>query len=199
MVVVEAINFLFSIVLVSLNFSMFQALSKYKKLRSKEENLFLEKTLFTAICFSYFLLLSVFMILGVCKNDRSFILYQIQEYIFNTYILSIYIINFFISFEMYCTYKNPIHYYLIIFNKKSRKIYEIILLIIVVLFLGLNILDPLNDKESLEIKDENSKNYTTPFLLLDKLNWIILLATSIGSLYFIIRLYFLISKFDFDK
>ena len=199
MVVVEAINFLFSLVLVSLNFSMFQALSKYKKLRSKEENLFLEKTLFTAICFSYFLLLSVFMILGVCKNDRSVILYQIQEYIFNTYILSIYIINCFISFEMYCTYKNPIHYYLIIFNKKSRKIYEIILLIIVVLFLGLNLLDPLNDKESLEIKDENSKNYTTPFLLLDKLKWIILLATSIGSLYFIIRLYFLISKFDFDK
>jgi len=100
---------------------------------------------------------------------------------------------------MYCTYKNPIHYYLIIFNKKSRKIYEIILLIIVVLFLGLNLLDPLKDRQSLEISDENSKNYTTPFLLLDRLKWTILLGSSIGSLYFIIRLYFLISKFDFDK
>ena len=199
MVVVEAINFLFSLVLVSINFSLFHAMSKYKKLRSKEENLFLEKTLFTAICFSYFLLLSVFMILGVLKNDRSAILYQIQEYLFNIYILSIYIINCFISFEMYCTYKNPIHYYLIIFNKKSRKIYEIILLIIVVLFLGLNLLDPLKDRQSLEISDENSKNYTTPFLLLDRLKWTILLGSSIGSLYFIIRLYFLISKFDFDK
>jgi len=200
MVVVEAINFIFSIVLVFCNFSMFHALNKYKKLRSKEENLFLEKTLFTAICFTYFLLLSVFMILGVVSNDRSGIIYQIQEYLFNTYILSIYIINFFISFEMYCTYKNPIHYYLIIFNKKSRKVYEIILLIIIILFLGLNILDPLKDRQSLKISEENSsKNYTTPFLLLDRLKWIILLAASIGSLYFNIRLYFLISKFDFDK
>ena len=134
MIINEVINFLFSLVLVFLNFSMFHALSKYKKLRSKEENLFLEKTLSTVICFSYFLFLSVFMILGVISNDRSGILYQIQEYLFNTYIISIYIINFFIVYEMYCTYKNPIHYYLIIFNKKSRKIYEIILLIIVVLF-----------------------------------------------------------------
>ena len=199
MVIIEVINFLFSLILVFLNFSMFHALSKYKKLRSKEENLFLEKTLSTVICFSYFLFLSVFMILGVISNDRSGILYQIQEYIFNTYIISIYIINFFIVYEMYCTYKNPIHYYLIIFNKKSRKIYEIILLIIVILFLGLNIIDPFKDRKSLEINDGDSKNYTTPFLLLDRLKWIILLGTSIGSLFFIIRLYLLISKFDFDK
>ena len=57
MVVIEATNFLLASVLVFFNYSMFQALHKYKKIRSKEEDLFLEKTLVTTICFASYLFL----------------------------------------------------------------------------------------------------------------------------------------------
>ena len=199
MAIVEVINFIFSTLLIFFNVSMFHALQKYKKIRSKEEDLFLEKKIFTVICFTYYLFLCIFMILDICKNDRANIFYQIQEYIFNVYIILIYFINFFVSLEMFFTYKNPIHYYLIIFNRKSRKIYEIIYIIIALCFLGLNILDPLSEKKSLEIKEKDKKNYTTPFLLLDRWKWVILLGTNIASIVFNFRLHFLLSTFEFAK
>ena len=104
------------------------------------------------------------------------------------------------SLELFFTYKNPIHYYLIIFNKKSRKIYEIIILAFIVIFLVINILDIFGDRKALKIADkEEIKNYSTPFLLLDKWKWIVLLGSNITSLVFNFRLIFLISKFDFEK
>ena len=139
MVVIEVTNFLFASVLVFFNSSMFQSIHKNKKLSSKDEDLFLEKTLLSSICFSYYLLLCLVMVLEIIKNTRSAIIYQIQEYLYNVYILSIYIINFFTSLELFFTYKSPIHYFLIIFHKKSRKIYEIILILVCALFLALNI------------------------------------------------------------
>ena len=200
MVVVEVINFIFSSFLIFFNFSMFYALKKFKELRSKEENLFLEKTLFTCICFTYYIFLSIFIVLEILENDRDFIIYKIQEYLFNIYILSIYLINLFMSLELFFTYKNPIHYYLIIFNKKSRKIYEIIILAFIVIFLVINIFDIFGDRKALKIADEEEiKNYSTPFLLLDKWKWIVLLGSNITSLVFNFRLIFLISKFDFEK
>lgn len=198
MIIVEVINFLFASILVFLNFSMFHALQKYKKIRSKEEDLFLEKTFITLVNFTYFLFLCVFMILGIMENKRKDILYQIQEYIFNIYIISMYLINLFVSLEMFYTYKSPIHYYLIIFNKKSKKLYELIIIIFAICTLGLNILDPFGDKESLEIK-EGGDNYSSPFLLLDKWKWAFLLPTSIVTLFFNFKLSYLISKFDFNK
>ena len=106
---------------------MLHSLRKNKKLRCKEENLFLEKTFFTSICFIYYFCLTLAIIFGLCGNNRNDIFYQIQEYIFNAYIVIIYFINFFLSLEMYITYKNPFHYFLIIFEQKSMKIYEFVL------------------------------------------------------------------------
>ena len=199
MVVVEVINSILACVLIFLNVCMFHALQKYKKLRSKEEDLFLLKTLFTVICFSYYLLLCIFILLDICGNDRSTIFYQIQEYLYNVYITAIYLVNLFMSLEMFFTYKNPIHYYLIIFNKKSRKIYEIILISLSLIVLLLNILDPFNDKDSLIIKDDETKNYSSPFFILDNWKWVILLGANVATIVFNFRLYFLINKFDFDK
>ena len=199
MAVIEVINFIFSTFLIFFNFAMFHALKKFKDIRSKEENLFLEKTISTCICFTYYIFLSLFIVLEICPNNRTNIFYKIQEHIFNIYILIIYFINLFMSLEMFFTYKNPIHYYLIIFNKKSRKIYEIIILIFIVSSLAINIFDLSGDKEALEIKEQGKKNYSTPFLLLDNWKWILLLGSNIISLVYNFKLSFLVSRFDFEK
>ena len=189
--VINFINFIISSVIVFLNYLMFSSLYNYKKIRSKEENLFLEKKLFNAICFTYYMILYIFIALDICSNSRNSILYQIQEYLYNIYIVAIYLINLFMSIEMFFTYKNPIYYYLIIFNKKSRKIYEFIIIIFSLLIIVLKVLLDLNNKNE---KDD----YYTPFIL-DNLNWIILLISNIITLVFNFKLLFLISKFDFDK
>ena len=200
MVVIEVTNFIFASALVFFNSSMFQAIHKNKKLRSKDEDLFLEKTLLTSICFSYYLLLCLVMVLEIIKNTRSAIIYQIQEYLYNVYILSIYIINFFTSLELFFTYKSPIHYFLLIFHKKSRKIYEIILILVCALFLALNILDPFGERKSLSLEDiEGVDNYGSPFLLLDNFKWVVMLGTNIAALVFNFRLHFLVRKFEFPK
>ena len=199
MAVIEVINFIFSTLLIFFNFSMFYALKNFKDIRSKEENLFLEKTLSTCICLTYYIFLSLFMVLEICPNDRSNIFYKIQEYIFNTHILIIYLINLFMTLEMFFTYKNPIHYYLIIFNKKSRKIYEIIIIVLIAGFLVIDIFDISGDQKALKIVEKGKKNYSTPFLLLDNWKWIALLASNVISLVYNFRLDFLVSKFDFEK
>ena len=199
MVVVEVINFLLASVIIFINFSMFHSLQKYKKIRSKEENLFLEKALFNVLCFTYYMFLCLILVLEISDNDRSSIIYQIQEYIFNVYIVVIYLINLFTSLEMFFTYQSPIHYYLIILNKKSRKIYEIMFIIFSLVVLSINIIDPFGERDSLEIKENDVKTYYTPFLLLDNWKWIILILSNIIALVFNIRLFFLISKFDFEK
>ena len=198
MVVIETINFLLSSVLAFFNYSMFQALHKYKKIRSKEEDLFLEKTLVTTICFGSYLFLCLIMVLDICPNKRIAIPYQVQEYIYNVYIIALYIINFYINLEMFFTYKNPIHYYLIIFNKKSRKIYELVLILVCVIFLALNILDPLGEKNSLNLeeiekdkKENKRENYSSPFLLLDNFKLIVMFGTNIAAIVFNFKLNFI--------
>ena len=204
MAIVEVINFIFASILVFFHFSMFHAVQKYKNIRSREENLFLGKTLFTIICFTFYIFLCIFLVLEICPNDRSNYFYQVQEYIFNIYLIILYSINLFMSFEMFFTYQNPIHYYLIIFNRKTNKAYNIFTLILCLGVLAVNILDPFGyKKSSLNIKDiepgSNHKTYYTPFVLLDNWKWVYLLGTNVLALIYNFRLSFLISKFDFEK
>ena len=199
MAIVEVINFILSSFLIVFNFSMLYAVKKYKKIRSEEENLFIFKSSLTCICFTYYCFLSIMIVLDICPNNRDKLLYQIQEYIFNIYIALIYAINLFISIEMFFTYKSPIHYYLVIFKKKSRKIYEIILCVIGFFILFLNIWDPFGDKKKFKINEESKKNYSTPFFIIDSWKWAILLSTNIASIVFNFKLNLLISKFDFGK
>ena len=164
---------------------MFHSLRKNKKLRSKEEDLFLEKAFLNGICFIYYFCLTLAIIFGLCDNSRNDIFYQIQEYIFNAYIIIIYFINFFISLEIYFTYKNPFHYFLIIFEQKSMKIYEFILFFITICITVFNYYDPLDEKQHIS---ENGDKFNTPFILLDKWKWIIFLILNIATIFIYINL-----------
>ena len=189
---IETLNFIISFILVFLNFLMFHSLRK-KKNRSKEENIILEKTFLTGICFLYYLCLILTIIIEIFKNERKNIFYQIQEYIFNVYIFVIYLMHCFISLEMFYTYKSPIYYFLYIFGQKSRKIYEFILFLSIISITAFNYYDPLKEKP----KEEDF--FDTPFILLDKYKCFILLLMSSLTIVFNIKLYLLISKFYFNK
>ena len=193
---IETLNLIISSILIFLNISMLHSLRKNKKLRCKEENLFLEKTFMTGICFIYYFFLTLAIIFGLCENNRNDIFYQIEEYIFNIYIVIIYFINFYISLEMYFTYKNPFHYFLIIFDQKSMKIYEFLLFIITICITAFNYYDPLNEKQYIS---QNGDKFNTPFILLDKWKWIIFLILNIATIFFYIKLCLLISQFEFNK
>ena len=193
---IETLNLIISSILLFLNISMLHSLRKNKKLRCKEENLFLEKTFMTGICFIYYFFLTLAIIFGLCENNRNDIFYQIEEYIFNIYIVIIYFINFYISLEMYFTYKNPFHYFLIIFDQKSMKIYEFLLFIITIGITAFNYYDPLNEKQYIS---QNGDKFNTPFILLDKWKWIIFLILNIATIFFYIKLCLLIFQFEFNK
>ena len=195
--IIEIINLVISILLFIINASMFHALKKYKKNRSKEEYLFLEKTFFTLIVFIHYIVLSFFIIFELFENDRNKIYYQIEEYLFNVYIVLLYLINLFMSLEIYYTYTNPFYYYLIILNQKSRKIYELILFCFTIGVFAFNYFDPLKEKDY--ISNYNENNLSTPFILLDKWKCIFFLLINIITLFFIFKLSWFISKFDFDK
>ena len=193
---IETLNLIIASILIFINFSMFHSLRKNKKLRSKEEDLFLEKAFLTGICFIYYFCLTLAIIFGLCDNSRNDIFYQIQEYIFNAYIIIIYFINFFISLEIYFTYKNPFHYFLIIFEQKSMKIYEFILFFITICITVFNYYDPLDEKKYIS---ENGDKFNTPFILLDKWKWIIFLILNIATIFIYINLCLLLSQFEFNK
>lgn len=193
---IETLNLIIASILIFINFAMLHSLRKNKKLRCKEENLFLEKTFLTGVCFIYYFCLTLAIIFGLCINNRKDIFYQIQEYIFNAYIVIIYFINFYISLEMYVTYKNPFHYFLIIFDQKSLKIYEFLLFLITICILALNYYDPLNEKKYIS---ENGDKFNTPFILLDNWKWTILLLLNFATIFFYIKLCLLILRFEFNK
>ena len=195
---IEIVNFFIGLFLSIINFIMFHALLSRKKFRSKEENLFLEKTFFTGILFLYHICLSFAMAIELCENDRNKNkYYQIQEYFFNVYIVIVYLFNFFMSLEMIFTYKNPIHYFLIIFNQKSRKIYEIIILLFMISTAAFNYFDPLKEKNEHIFKEFD--NFYTPFILLDRWKWIFLFLINIITLFYNFKLSFFICKFNFNK
>ena len=196
---IESINFVFSIVLIFFNFCMFFALIANKKIRTKEENLFLYKTLSTVICFSFYIILFIAIEFELCENDRENILYKIQEYLFNIYIILIFTINLFSSLEMYYTYKHPIHYFLLIFGKKTRNIYEIVFILLGVGLLILDILDPFNFNETLKIKNKDIKTYGSPFIVIDNLKWICFILMNGVAVIFNFRLINSLKAFYFGK
>ena len=127
--ILDFFNFVISIVMVFFTILIFRPINKYKNLKSKEEQLFLQKTLLTTIIFTSVLLEYILYIFWESK-----ILYYIELFLFNSYIIAIVLYNFFMAFELYSTFTNPVHYFNRLFKQqKFNYIPEIIILIICLL------------------------------------------------------------------
>ena len=116
MAILDFFNFIIGLLLFILTIIIFNPINKRKKLKIKEDQLFLQKTLLTAIFFGFIILISI---LFIFQAYDSKILYLLELFFFNFYIIAIVLYNFFLSYELYSTYINPVHFFNRLFKQKK--------------------------------------------------------------------------------
>ena len=174
MLLLGFINFVISLILVFITIIIYSPTNKYKLVKSKEDQLFLQKTLITTIFFSLILLINVIFILQM--GGKTFF-YYMELFSFNTYIVVIVLYNFFLSLELYSTYSNPIHYFNRLFRQK-RYNYKIELLIIIIGILNLSLDLIFNKLEIFDLENDDS----AIFVLMDKWKFAVIFMLSLASI-----------------
>ena len=114
MLILGFFNFVAELIMVFFTIIIFHPNNKYKKLKSKEDQLFLQKTLLTTIFFATTLLISVLDLLSFISD--TIILFLVELFLFNVYVIDIILYNYFLAYELYSTYVNPVHYFNRIFK-----------------------------------------------------------------------------------
>ena len=109
-------DLLFGIVIIFVTLIIFIPFNKYKKLKVKEDQLFLQKTLITNIFFCLFIL---FNIIGFFSKDIKKYIYIASNYLFNIFVIVILLYNLMMSLEIYNTFKNPVHYFNRLFKQNK--------------------------------------------------------------------------------
>ena len=117
MFIVEFFILLFEIIPFFLSIAIFFPINKIKKLKTKEDELFLQKTLMTFIFFFIDIIIGILKIVKVIGNNN--VLNKIVTFIFNIYIMIIIFYNFFLCLELSFTYSNPIHFFNRLFKQKK--------------------------------------------------------------------------------
>ena len=120
MALLDFFNFIIGLFLLILTIIIFSPVNKRKKLKVKEDQLFLQKTLLTTIFSGFIILISILFIFQAYDSD---ILYLIELFFFNFYIIAIVLYNFFLSYELYSTYINPVHFFNRLFKQKKIIMY----------------------------------------------------------------------------
>lgn len=191
MILLDFLNFVISLILVFITIIIFSPTNKYKLVKSKEEQLFLQKTLITTIFFSLILLINVIFILQIGGNNY---LYYIELFSFNTYIVVIALYNFFLSLELYSTYSNPIHYFNRLFRQK-RYNYKIEIFIIIMSILTFSVDFFLYMLEIYDLEKDDS----AIFILMDNWKFVAILILSLISIILCLTIKIKIKKFCFKS
>ena len=131
MFLIEFFILLLEVIPFFLSMIIFFPLFQLKKLRTKEDELFLQKTMMTFIFFCIDIIIGVLKIVKVLGNNN--VINKIVTFIFNIYIIAIIFYNFFLCLELSFTFSNPIHFFNRIFKqKKYNYIPEFFMFIIVI-------------------------------------------------------------------
>ena len=158
MIVLQVINFIFCLFLVFITITIFHPINGYKKVKSKEEQLFVQKTLITTLFFISILITSVLFILKIINDTNIFFLIEVLA--FNVYIIIIILYNFFLSLEIYYTYTNPVHYFNRLFKQnKFNYLQEFFLFIITILLALIDYVLYTKDKYGIKKKEQKEKNF----------------------------------------
>ena len=118
MFIIEFIILLFEILPLFLSIIIFFPINKKKQLKTKEDELFLQKNIITLIVFSIDIIIGILKILKLIEDGKN-IFCKIGIFIFNIYIILIVFYNFFLCLEIYYTYSNPIHLFNRLFKQKK--------------------------------------------------------------------------------
>ena len=133
MVIIHSIiNFIFCLIFVVFSILFFSVYYSYKLHKSKIDVFICEKYFFIFITFFFFIIKTIIGFFESSKdNETSTLLFDIQNYLFNISLHSIFILQFFSSIENYLTFKRPNHMFNSIIYRYGYKIYyELILLIL---------------------------------------------------------------------
>lgn len=187
-------DLLFGIVIIFVTLIIFIPFNKYKKLKVKEDQLFLQKTLITNIFFCLFIL---FNIIGFSKDIKKYI-YIASNYLFNIFVIVILLYNLMMSLEIYNTFKNPVHYFNRLFKQnKYNYVQEFIIIIcsIIILIVDLSI-SYMNE----DLLNDNSDDISICYVFL--INYwkpIAIVVLVIISVVYYCKMKSLISKFYFNQ
>ena len=158
MIVLQIINFIFCLFIIFITITIFHPINGYKKVKSKEEQLFVQKTLITTLFFISILITSVLFILKIINDTNIFFLIEVLA--FNVYIIIIILYNFFLSLEIYYTYTNPVHYFNRLFKQnKFNYLQEFFLFIITILIALIDYVLYTKDKYGIKKKEQKEKNF----------------------------------------
>ena len=128
MFIFEFFVLLLEIIPFFLSIIIFFPINKIKKLKTKEDELFLQKMFITFILFCIDILISALKLFKVLKGGN--IICVIETFIFNAYIIAIIFYNFFLCLEIKYTYSNPMHYFNRLFKQKKCNYFPEIFIII---------------------------------------------------------------------
>ena len=154
-IILEFINIIFGIIIIFITIILFAPLNKYKIFKVKEEQLLLQKSLITTI---FFLLFLIFNLVSFISPEVKQDFYLASNFLFNAFMILIISYNFFMTLEIYRTYKNPVHYFNRLFRQyKFNYLEEIIIIILcaigVSVDLGISYLT--KDHELFKVNEEN--------------------------------------------
>ena len=178
MFVFEFFVLLFETIPLFFSATIFMPINKYKTIKTKEDQLFLQKNLVTMIFFGIDIFYGFLRILNIGIPDITNI---IVTFIFNVYIISIIFYNLFLSLELNYTYSNPIHFFNRLFKQNSfNYVPEIIIVILSILVLIFDIVIYIIGKEPYETENI-AKNDDTSLVMPNFFKCIIILLTTLLS------------------
>ena len=206
MFILDFLNFFFGLIIIFVTIILFHPINRYKKVKTKEEQLFVQKSLLTTLFFIIILIINVLFILSI-MNDTD-LLYLIEVFSFNTYIIIIVLYNFFMSIELISTYTNPIHFFNVLLKQqKNNYIQEFIILIIGIIIPIVDFLlynkDKYDIKDNIKNKDNADKdidyfcNDSSIFILISVWKSFIIIIISFISIILCLKIKSRISKFAF--
>ena len=139
MFIIEFIILLFEIIPLFLTLIIFFPINKYKILKTKEDQLFLQKSIITTIFFALDIIVGVLKVVKVITNEN--VLNKIVMFIFNVYIILIIFYNFFLCLELHFTFSNPVHLFNRLFKQqKFNYVPEIIISILSIITLVVDLI-----------------------------------------------------------
>ena len=195
MFIIGCYDSIMDLIIIFLTLVMFRPVNKIKVLKTKEDQLFLQKMLLTTIFFSIDLLTNILILVDVLTLDG--IIYKILQYIFNIYVVFIIFYNLDLSLELYKTYNNPVHFFIRIFKQnKYNYLYEFFIIIIAIIVLIIDLIDPFDHLNDINYKDSD-EDYDTFFTMNDKWKYGLIILITLISLIVCFIIKSKINKFAF--
>ena len=191
------IDILFGLGIIFITIIIFSPINKYRKFKVKEDQLFLQKTLITTIYFSLFLLLNI---ITFFSDDIKRYLFLVSIFIFNVYVLLMLLYIFFLTLEMYRTYKNPVHYFNRLFHQyKYNYLEEFILLIICLITIGVDVGIYFKNKTEVLNSTDNDDIYLSYIYLINYWKPFAIIILVMVYIFFYCKIKSLINKFHFNN